>query len=107
MAPNSAQIEPLEGKRANRRVEHRERVLRRGRIVLGDGFSTIDGVIRDISPHRARFTVQEGIAIPRWLVLSILDTGHTRHAIRRWQHGPSIGVEFDAEDNEQRGGEAA
>ena len=92
---------------ANRRIEHRERVLRRGRIILGDGFSTIDCIIRDISTHGARFTVQEGISVPRSLSLSILDTGHTHQAIRRWQHGPSIGVEFTAEAKAQQGERAA
>ena len=82
---------------ADRRIEHRERVLRRGRIILGDGFSTIDCVIRDLAPRGARFTVPEGIAIPRTLSLAILDTGRTHPAARRWQRGPSIGVEFTAE----------
>ncbi len=92
---------------ANRRIEHRERVLRRGRVILGDGFSTIDCIIRDISAHGARFTVQEGVVLPRTLSLTILDTGRTHPAIRRWQRGPSIGVEFDPEDEEQRGDKAA
>ena len=86
---------------ANRRIEHRERVLRRGRIILGDGFSTIDCIIRDISPHGARFTVQDGIALPRTLSLTVLDTGRTHPAIRRWQRGPSFGVEFTAEHEQQ------
>ncbi len=92
---------------ANRRIEHRERVLRRGRIILGDGFSTIDCVIRDISAHGARFTVHEGIAIPRTLSLTILDTGRTHPAVRRWQRGPSIGVEFTAAASEQASNKAA
>ncbi len=92
---------------ANRRIEHRERVLRRGRIILGDGFSTIDCIIRDISAHGARFTVQEGIAVPRTLALSILDTGRTHQAVRRWQRGPSIGVEFATEDAERQDEKAA
>ena len=92
---------------ANRRIEHRERVLRRGRIILGDGFSTIDCVIRDISAHGARFTVHEGIAVPRTLSLSILDTGRTHQAIRRWQRGPSIGVEFTGDAVGQQDDRAA
>ncbi len=95
------------GRENNRRTEHRERVLRRGRIILGDGFSTIDCIVRDLSAHGARFTVQEGIAIPRTLSLSILDTGRTYPATRRWQRGPSIGVEFTAESDEQQNDKAA
>ena len=92
---------------ANRRIEHRERVLRRGRLVLGDGFSTLDCIIRDISAHGARFTVQEGIAVPRTLSLTILDTGRSHPAIRRWQRGASIGVEFTNDAAQEQGDKAA
>jgi diguanylate cyclase (GGDEF)-like protein len=114
VADGEAETTPAEGhaagaaeRDANRRIEHRERVLRRGRIILGDGFSTIDCVIRDISAHGARFTVQEGIAIPRTLSLAIPDTGRTHQAIRRWQRGASIGVEFTTEAAGHRDDKAA
>ena len=82
----------------NRRREHRDRVLFRGRIVFGDGFSTIDCVIRDLSLHGARITVQDHAIVPRTLSLSIADTGRVFEAIRRWQRGHDIGLEFSAVD---------
>jgi diguanylate cyclase (GGDEF)-like protein len=85
----------------NRRIEHRERVLRRGRIVLGDGYSTIDCLVRDISPHGARVTVQEGLAVPHNFNFRLLDTGRAYAAVRRWQRGLSIGLEFMLEDGEE------
>jgi diguanylate cyclase (GGDEF)-like protein len=81
----------------NRRRERRDRVLFRGRIVLHDGLSTIDCVIRDLSPHGARVTVEDQAVPPRAFSLVILDTGRVFDAIRRWQHGQSIGLEFSAE----------
>jgi len=84
----------------NRRSEHRERVLRRGRIVLGDGYSTIDCLVRDISPHGARVTVQEGLAVPHNFNFRMLDTGRAYAAVRRWQRGLSIGLEFMIEEDE-------
>ncbi len=81
----------------NRRRERRDRVLFRGRIILDDGFSTIDCAIRDLSPHGARVTIQDHAVPPRSFSLMILDTGRVFDAIRRWQHGQSIGLELSAE----------
>ena len=92
------------GERAeNRRREHRERVLFRGKIILGDGFSTIDCVIRDLSSRGARVTVQDHAVIPRMLSLAILDTGRTFDALRRWQRGQSVGLELSAEQGRETG----
>ena len=62
-----------------------------------DGLSTIDCAIRDLSPHGARVTVEDQAVPPRAFSLVILDTGRVFDAIRRWQHGQSIGLEFSAE----------
>ncbi|CAN5160787.1 hypothetical protein BH10PSE9_BH10PSE9_04810 [soil metagenome] len=85
------------GRHVNRRIEHRDRVFRRGRIVLGDGFSTIDCVIRDISTHGARITVDNQMSIPRLISFAVVDTGQIFPAMRRWQRGTSIGIEFAVE----------
>jgi diguanylate cyclase (GGDEF)-like protein len=82
----------------DRRAEHRDRMLRSGRIILGDGFSTIDCVIRDLSPRGARVTVQDHASVPLTLRLSLLDTGHVFDATRRWQRGRNIGLEFSLEE---------
>ncbi len=81
----------------NRRRERRDRVLFRGRIILHDGLSTIDCAIRDLSPHGARVTVQDQAVPPRSFSLAILDTGRVFDAVRRWQHGQTIGLEFSTE----------
>jgi diguanylate cyclase (GGDEF)-like protein len=81
----------------NRRRERRDRVLFRGRIILDDGFSTIDCVIRDLSPHGARVTVQDQAVPPRSFSLTVLDTGRVFEAVRRWQHGQNVGLEFSTE----------
>ena len=87
------------GERAeNRRRERRDRVLFRGKIILDDGFSTIDCVIRDLSSHGARVTVQDRAVPPRSFSLAILDTGRVFDAIRRWQRGQTVGLEFSVKD---------
>ena len=82
----------------NRRREHRRRVLFRGKILLDDGCSTIDCVIRDLSTHGARVTVQDNAAVPRSFSLAVLDTGRIVGAVRRWQHGQNVGLEFSVEE---------
>jgi hypothetical protein len=68
--------------------------LKRGIVVTNDGFSTIDCVIRDLSPHGARIAVDgEYSAHPRFLLL-IVETGERFPAEKRWQHGRDIGLKF-------------
>ena len=81
----------------NRRQERRDRVLFRGKIILDDGFSTIDCAIRDLSSRGARVTVQDHAVIPRVLSLLVIDTGRKFSAIRRWQRGQTVGLEFSAQ----------
>jgi len=78
----------------NRRGERRNRVYKRGRIIFGDGFSTIDCTIRDLSAHGARISVEDQVTIPPRFSFAILDTGEVYPAVRRWQRGRGIGLEF-------------
>ena len=48
--------------------------------------------------ERVRVTVPDQAVIPRMLSLAILDSGRTFDAIRRWQRGQSIGLEFSVEE---------
>jgi diguanylate cyclase (GGDEF)-like protein len=81
----------------NRRSEHRHRVFKRGRIILGDGYSTINCVVRDLSARGARVTVDGVMALPPDFSFTLLDTGAVHVAMRRWQRGRSVGIEFSAE----------
>jgi diguanylate cyclase (GGDEF)-like protein len=89
---------PVGTRGENRRVEHRNRVFKRGRIIFGDGFSTMDCVVRDLSLHGARLSVEDQVTLPQRFSFAIVETGTTYPAIRRWQHGKSIGIEFWVED---------
>ncbi len=84
----------------NRRCERRTRVFKRGRIILNDGFSTIDCLVRDISPGGARVTVDGSLALPERFSFELADSGTVREAIRRWQRGNSIGLKFALEIDE-------
>jgi len=81
---------------ANRRFERRQRVLKRGTIVLNDGFSTINCVIRDLSLHGARIAVEVEYVAPSAFALVIVETGARFAAERRWQRGKDIGASFSS-----------
>ena len=96
-ATAAVDAENPEERAENRRRDRRDRVLFRGKIILDDGVSTIDCVIRDLSSRGARVTVQDHAVIPRMLSLLVIDTGRSFAAIRRWQRGQTVGLEFAAE----------
>jgi GGDEF domain-containing protein len=99
VAAPAAETQPQAAERRaeNRRSEHRNRVFKRGRIIFGDGFSTMDCVVRDLSLHGARISMEDQIALPQRFSFSILDSGTTYRAVRRWQRGTAIGIEFAEE----------
>jgi hypothetical protein len=95
----SAAADPLHGREGvhreeNRRNERRQRVLKRGKILTNDGFSTVDCVIRDLSERGARVVVEAECATQLRFSLLFMDTGFEQHAERRWQKGREIGVRF-------------
>ena len=85
---------PAVHREENRRNERRNRVLKRGKILALDGFSTIDCVIRDLSQHGARVVAEVECATQPRFSLLIVDSGLKHPAERRWQRGREIGVRF-------------
>ena len=78
----------------NRRVARRFRVLKRGQIIIGNGISTIDCVVRDLSEHGARVSVDDPIMLPESFSFMLVEDGVVYPAFKRWQQGKSIGIEF-------------
>jgi two-component system cell cycle response regulator len=92
--PVAVPAQPEESRGENNRRHRRQRVLKTARIVLHDGYSTIDCTVRDISDAGARLRVQDAFTAPETFVLTMLDTGVSRKVVRRWQAGGNVGVEF-------------
>lgn len=78
----------------NRRGARRFRVLKRGQIIIANGMSTIDCVVRDLSEHGARISVEDPIILPENFSFMLVEEGTIYPAFKRWQHGKSIGIEF-------------
>jgi hypothetical protein len=78
----------------NRRRERRNRVLKRGVVVINDGFSTMNCMIRDLSSHGARITLEGDFTAHARFSLLVVETGERFPAERRWQKGRDVGVVF-------------
>jgi diguanylate cyclase (GGDEF)-like protein len=79
---------------SERRRERRQRVLKRGQIVVHELHSTIDCMIRDVSSAGARLRVNGYFAAPSRFDLRFIETGQIRPVRLRWQRGNELGVEF-------------
>jgi hypothetical protein len=72
----------------------RRRALKGGRIVFNHGRSTINCMIRDLSPSGARLEVANTVGIDNDFTLSFDDGSPMRRCLVRRTSGTSIGVEF-------------
>lgn len=75
----------------------RRRALKGGRIAFNHGRSTINCMIRDLSPSGARLEVANAVGIEHEFTLAFDDGTRRRCRVRRMS-GTSIGVEFCESD---------
>ncbi len=79
---------------ANRRRDLRHRTLKRGQLVVSDGRSTVDCVIRDVSIGGARVAVEGQFLVPDRMELFIPDSDRRRPVEKRWQRDDELGLMF-------------
>jgi hypothetical protein len=77
-----------------RRKVRRRRSYLGGRIVFNNGMSTIDCLIRDISPEGARLVVHDAYAIPDRFELLITVRGERFKAMKVWRDPGDAGIRF-------------
>lgn len=77
--------------------EHRDasrhRVLKGGRIVINDGFSTYKCMVRNLSETGARLKVESIIGIPDSFQL-VMDDGQKHACTVVWKTAAELGVKF-------------
>lgn len=83
-----------DGAGVNRREEWRQRVLKRGKILVHGIQTVFDCTVRDLSSSGARLKVDSYFAAPDRFALVIVGGGEPRDAEMRWQKGSEIGVMF-------------
>jgi hypothetical protein len=77
-----------------KRQGQRQRVLKSGRIMYGDGSIVIDCTIRNLSATGARLQVPTSVMIPDRFELTESASGTRRAATVMWRRGALMGVKF-------------
>lgn len=75
------------------RKDQRTRTLKAARIILKNGFSTFNCMVKNISASGAKLTGENFVQLPDEFDL-LLDGGRKVHCIVRWRKISEIGVEF-------------
>lgn len=78
-----------------RRSVHRRRTLKGGRIVINNGYSTLQCTVRNLSETGAKLIVPSIIGIPDGFQL-VLDDGQKFDCAVIWRKDGELGVEFSA-----------
>jgi hypothetical protein len=79
------------------RRENRLRTFLKGRIVFNNGNSSMDCLVRDLSPSGARLVLSQTATLPDSFDLIIPAKDRTHRATLRWRRADSIGVTFPEE----------
>jgi len=75
------------------RIAPRQRTLKGARIVMNDGFSTLDVLVRNLSETGARLKVSSIVGIPDRFELRF-DDGRQFNCRTVWRRTDEIGVSF-------------
>ena len=79
------------------RSEARHRVFLRGHITFNQGATSLDCLVRDLSPSGARLEFSEAVTLPEVFDLHILQKARTLRATLSWRRGADLGVTFSGE----------
>lgn len=77
-----------------RRQSHRGRTHLGGRIVFNGRASTVDCLVRNLSPDGARITLGDVAVIPGDFEIDIHGRAETKRARVVWRNGTQAGIEF-------------
>lgn len=81
---------------SERRLNPRNRVLRKARIVYREGYATMECVVLDLSEGGARLRLGDWLDVPGHFELRI-ERGPSRMAMVRHRRAGVAGVEFEIE----------
>jgi hypothetical protein len=79
------------------RIRRRDRVLKRGKILLTNKSSVVDCTIRDMSETGARIICGEQTAVPTEFRFMALGDNIIREAKVMWRRGDQAGIRFTGE----------
>ena len=79
---------------SDKRQTLRTRALLGGKLAYGEGFFTLDCLVRDLSTSGARVKVPEGLGVPQVIYFLELRSGAVYEAKVVWRRHPEIGLQF-------------
>ena len=79
------------------RVSKRQRVLKKGLIVLANNSSTVDCTIRNMSDEGAQILCGDQFAVPNEFRFVTLSDNLVREAKVIWRRGDQIGISFSGD----------
>ena len=84
-----------------KRRETRKRTFLKGRILFNNGASSMDCLVRDISPGGARLALDEALALPDAFELEIPNRDRSFTAVMKWRREDGMGVTIEEQDEGQ------
>ncbi len=78
----------------DRRREHRNRTYLGSQIAFNNRWSTIDGLVRNMSQSGARIEFADPVFVPDEFELVIPLKGHSRRARIVWREAKALGISF-------------
>ncbi len=78
----------------NLRSNERIRAFLRAQIIFNNRMSTIDCIIKNISPTGARIALSDTLTVPTEFEIYIPQRGRSHHARLVWRDKDAIGVDF-------------
>ena len=86
-----------------RRSEIRRRAFKGGMLSFNNGYGAFECVVRNLSARGARLVFGDTSAVPSRFDLMISGAGRPRSALVRWRTPTIVGVELDADADEEFG----
>ncbi len=77
------------------RSSHRLSSFLRGRVVFNGGNSSMDCIVRDISPDGAKLQITNSVTVPDRFDLLIPQKGEIHRAKIAWRREDEVGVAFE------------
>jgi hypothetical protein len=77
---------------AEKRIEHRRKMLKGGTVFFNKGYSSLECVVRDITSAGARIQMGETFGMPSRVMLSIAGEENKFEATVRWRNSRNIGL---------------
>jgi hypothetical protein len=77
---------------AEKRTEHRRKMLKGGTVFFNKGYSSLECVVRDITSTGARIQMGETFGMPSKVMLRIAGEDLRFEATVRWRNSRNIGV---------------